>query len=792
MGDDRMAQTKATKKFEKHHLKDTLERRKGLKKVKQKQQLKAKNKARRAEENGRDVDTREDGNTGAKNGVKRSAKDAFQDMSVDDFFQGGFEVPDLPAMKRDGRKRKRLQEESDDEASEASFDQEPVPLDLSASEGESDEDDDAEDHKQQLDALAKNDPEFYKHLQDNEPELLDAQLAEIGELSDDDKEEPERRKVKKGQDVADESDADLNLASKNELTKATLEKWQTALTTQHSLRAAREVVMAFRSAAHVSDADDEDGKAFKYRISDPDAYHRLLAISLTHIPEIFQHHLPVQESKHGKVRVETSGKKFKTLTPLLRSQISSILRLLDHLSDASTLRLTLKATAPLLPYLLSFKKLVRDLIKAITTVWSASSNTDATRIEAFLLLRRIAVIADAGIRESLLKHTYQALVKASRHTTVHTIAGVNLMKNSAAELWGLIDNSVAYTTAFTFVRQLAIHLRQSIQDNKNEGYKTVYNWQYVHSLDFWSRVLSVHCVTPDAPLRPLIYPLVQVTLGALRLIPTATYFPLRFQLIRSLLRLSRTTGTYIPLAAPLYEVLNSAEMRRSPKASTLKPLDFATAIRAPKAYLKTRIYQDGLGELVQELLAEFFVLWCKNTAFPELSLPVTVILKRWLKDVNNRTPGKGNKNAKVNGMISLLVQKLEANSAFVAERRGKVQFAPNDRKGVEAFLEDIGWEKLPVGAFVVGQRKGREERATILEEARREEDERRKRREARRDVGADMYGGADAEEEEGVERSDEEDAGDGMGDGGDEEIEDEDVDEDGEEGSDLVFEEFDD
>ena len=102
----------------------------------------------------------------------------------------------------------------------------------------------------------------------------------------------------------------------------------------------------------------------------------------------------------------------------------------------------------------------------------------------------------------------------------------------------------------------------------------------------------------DAPLRPLIYPLVQVTLGALRLIPTATYFPLRFQLTRSLLRLSRTTGTFIPLAAPLYEVLNSAEMRKAPKPSTLKPLDFDTSIRVAKSYLRTRTYQDRVGEQV--------------------------------------------------------------------------------------------------------------------------------------------------------------------------------------------------
>ena len=102
------------------------------------------------------------------------------------------------------------------------------------------------------------------------------------------------------------------------------------------------------------------------------------------------------------------------------------------------------------------------------------------------------------------------------------------------ELFG-INETLGYQVGFEYVRQLAIHLRNSINatSNAKEGYKTIYNWQYCHSLDFWSRVLSQHCnpekscktINPkESPLRQLIYPLVQVTLGAIRLIPTAQFF----------------------------------------------------------------------------------------------------------------------------------------------------------------------------------------------------------------------------------------------------------------------------
>ncbi|KAI5367321.1 Putative nucleolar complex protein [Septoria linicola] len=740
-----MPVSKATKKFQNRHLSDTLEKRKGQKKTKQQQQLKERKKKRRAEEAGKDPE--KDGKPTTNGANSAAASDAFKDMSVDDFFQGGFEVPELP--KRKGSKRKR---DSDDGASDSDVSMEQAPA-QGDSDGDSDSESDMGDFKEQLDQLAKDDPEFHKVLQKDEPEVFD-DLDNL-ELSEDEEDAPKRKKQKKRDDSEDEAEG-------NELDMKTVKKWRAALLEQHSLRAAKEVVIAFRSAAQVSSSEAEE-KEFKYSVSNPQVYHELLTTALKEIPKVFEHHLPVQDAKNGKVHVQTESKKFKTLGPMLRSQISGILHLLDHLSDPATLRLTLGSLLPLLPYLLSFKKLVRDVSRAVTVVWSSHSNTEATRIAAFLVMRRLTVIGDAGIRENVLKATYQALVKGARNTTVHTMPGVNLMKNSAAELWGLAggEGGVAYTTAFTFIRSLAMHLRSSITNNSNESYKTIYNWQYVHSLDFWGRVLAMHCVEASSPLSALIYPFVQVSLGALRLIPTATYFPLRFQIVRSLLRVSLATGTYIPLAAPLYEVLNSAEMRKAPKPATLKPLDFNTTIRAPKSYLRTRTYQDGVAEQAQELLSEFFVMWAKNIAFPELALPGTVMLRRWLKEVNQRGKGKGgNKNTKINSAMQLLVQKLEANSKWIEERRAKVEFAPNHRQGVDAFLKDVGWEKTPLGAYVVGQRKTREERAKVIEEGRKEE-------ERRRASEKNVNGGAE-------EHSDSEEGDDASEDGSDEEMLDED------------------
>ena len=752
---------KSTKKFEKHHLKDTIERRKEFAKIKQRQQTKAKRKARNASDNARVSDDDDDKPPASKSSDKfASQQETLSKMSVDEFFQGGFDLPEKKGLPASTLNNKKLKHQLGKRKRETAQSSENVESDSSSlvedqvifSDGEpsSGEEEGPETHKDDLDALAEKDPEFYKYLQENDAELLDfnddLNLSEVDKPSDGD-EDTKKKRPKSKNSKASEVKSGLQESARSDTQEVTidlLKKWNVALSEQHSLRAMHQVVLAFRAGVYIN---DDDGKEHKYSILNPDAYHQLLVIALKHIPTVLAHHLPAKESPSGKVRIATDSKKYRTLSPLLKSHSAAIHHLLENLSDAPTIKLTLSSLLPLLPYLLPFKKVIKSLIKTTVNIWSDSSSNEATRITAFLVIRPLALISDASLRESVFKTTYQGLVQGSRITNTHTIAGINLMKNSAAELWSL-DPNIGYTTGFTYIRQLAVHLRTSITQPTKDSYKVIYNWQYTHSLDFWSRVLSSHCSpqqnpqlkTPSAsPLHPLIYPLVQITLGALRLIPTPTYFPLRFHLTRTLLRLSLATNTYIPLAPSLLEVLTSPELSKPPKPSTLKPLDFNTTLHAPKAYLRTRVYQDSLGVEISSLLTEFFACWAKHIAFPELVIPPAVQLKRWLKSASSTptrgkpatalgptptTKGKGNKNSKLNASIALIVQKLELNARWVEEHRRTVSFAPSDREGVENFLKDVRMEDTPLGAFLAGQRAQREERDKVLTEGRRAEEER--------------------------------------------------------------------
>lgn len=264
-----MVQSKATRKFEKNKLGDVLKKRKDVAKIKQRKQMDLKKKERKARDNARADDLEDD--KSKKTAPKADKGAALDEMSMDQFFQGGFQLPEMSkskASKSKTGKRKRTPVEDGD--SDVDMAEANGASDDSAS--DSDSGDDAEAHKEQLAELQKKDPEFYKYLKDNDAELLDfaedADLAEIDALSASEDEATPRKKKKADVDSDDEEEEEEDeSAGGNEVSLKLIQKWKIAMEEKSSLRAMREVVLAFRTAAHLN---DEEGKKYKYSISDPD------------------------------------------------------------------------------------------------------------------------------------------------------------------------------------------------------------------------------------------------------------------------------------------------------------------------------------------------------------------------------------------------------------------------------------------------------------------------------------------------------------------------------------------
>ncbi|GAA5966728.1 hypothetical protein JCM21900_004773 [Sporobolomyces salmonicolor] len=633
--------------------------------------------------------------------------------------------------------KKKQKEDEESEEEEMGVDDVLGAEELENGEGDEDDGSDLEDddlsnlsdaesdssskHMADLKSLAEKDPEFFKYLQENDAELLgfgDEEDLDMPSEEDEDEDEDEsededegaKKKSKKAKGKEKERE---NMSKKNILTKELLKTWQATTLETRSFKALRKLLLAFRSAAQSGLDEVTDGE--RYEIQSPAVFNKLIVTTLKYTPVVFAAQVPFKEV-NGKYKLSTNSKQYATAQRLIKSYFVSLQALLSSTSsDSGIPALAVSESAKLVPWVVGNRKSARGWVKMLLGLYDSA--TDEVRVAAFLALRKLAVAADHSLRESVIKGTYATLLASSRQTSVYTLPAITLMKNSASELFllpGKQESDLAYQLAFGYIRSLAILLRKGVKEASKEAFKSVYNWQFVHAVDFWSLVLSASCDKQrvaeqgESPLQQLLYPLIQVALGAIRLVPTSRYYPLRFHLIRSLLRIVQRTGTYIPLASSLFEILDSPELTKRLKPSTLKPLDWDYYLKCPAAYQRTRVYSDALVEELVYLLTEFYGALSTSIAFPELALPAVVSLKRHAKKTGQ---------AKLASLIKTLVDKLESNSRWIEERRDKVEFAPNKRDKVERFLQGEDLVKTPMGTHLKLQRKVKEAKRATLERA---------------------------------------------------------------------------
>ncbi|GMM30283.1 mRNA-binding ribosome synthesis protein [Martiniozyma asiatica (nom. inval.)] len=693
--------SKATKKFQSKHLKDTLTQRRKVKE----QKLKI---AKRKGNKGESPVIPEDKN-------QKNAK-VFDDMDVEEYFDKGMKVPE-----KKNKKKQVTKEEPDSESDSVSNDglsdseDEEKPAQKQTKNKKANAEEDASSSEEEddidMDALQKDDPEFYNYLKKNDKDLLDFQPVNPLDAMSDDEDEDDGQNAEADDIEVSESKKDTRITVDMKLIKG----WTAALKEDApSFKTLKNIVMAFKAALN---PDDEE---FKYVVTEENVFNKLMLLILQSLPLAIQKLTPYKVSSNGIRNITGNSKKIATITQILKSHVPSLLTLLSDISNTETAALVLQSVNELLPYLISMRKLLKQIVTGVVNIWSSAKKLE-TQIAAFAFMNNAAKEYPKATLEIILKSSYSSFVKNCRKTSVHSMPQINFQKNSAAELFGL-NEALGYQIGFEFIRQLAIHLRNSVNNPTKDSYKTIYNWQFCHSLDFWSRVISTQC-NPDreignkkgsqeSPLRQLIYPLVQVTIGAIRLIPTAQFFPLRFYLIRSLIRLSQNTGVFIPMFPLISEVLHSNQFSRRPKIEQLQAVDFENIIKVNKQYLNTKVFVDGISEQVIELISEYFVLYSKSVAFPELTTPPLIFLRRYLKK---------SKNPKFNKQLSILVDKLTANSKFIDQKRSTIEYGPKNKSEVSKFLQDLDWEKTPLGAYVQTQRQVKEAQAKLLRESLEEE-----------------------------------------------------------------------
>ncbi|NXI33282.1 NOC2L protein, partial [Sterrhoptilus dennistouni] len=373
----------------------------------------------------------------------------------------------------------------------------------------------ASEHKDQLSRLKDRDPEFYKFLEENDRKLLDFDASDSSEEEEALHRPPETLEEASDEDDDEDEDEGLEKVKKKKVSfipvsLKMVEGWKEAAQRNLTPKVFHEITQAYKAAVATTKGDT-GGDPSKFQVSDTAVFNALVSFC---IRDLFLHlHkllfpkapknklkmvLPSTSPLWGKLRLDI--KVYLGCTIQVRNiiifwfwaQPVPCWAILEYFGVRQTGFAPLRFLCSLFPC----------VVLGLFGIILGPTNTFHSVLPA-----------DFSVLSPPWQQMYIAFVKNSRFTSPNALPMINFMQRTLTEMLAL-DTQTSYQHSFIYIRQLAIHLRTAITLRKKENFQSVYNWQYIHCLYFWCRVLST--IHPSEVLEPLIYPLTQVIIGCIK------------------------------------------------------------------------------------------------------------------------------------------------------------------------------------------------------------------------------------------------------------------------------------
>lgn len=536
-------------------------------------------------------------------------------------------------------------------------------------------------------------------------------VSESEEEEEDDEEEPEEE----SQDESESEEENDNQESgaeneddeedgRTQVTSKMIQNWAQELSEDKPFGAIHEVVKAFK-AAILNVVPRKKASKCTYRVDGSELFNAMVRLCIRDLLPCMLRVLNLNQGSkkdsgnEKKIKPASTGSNWKKLKAPVKSYLADMLSLVSNISEPEILNAILRHVRMMINFFMCFPKMLKDLIKILINIWSEYD--EKSRVIAFVCLHKIVSNPHEKNQDFIFKNLYLNFVRNAKFTSINTLPMINFMQMSLVELYST-NTKLAYEHVFVYIRQLAIHLRNAMNFKKKESFQAVYNWQYVHSLILWAKMISI-LSNPSRDvnnhLQPLIYPLVQCIIGTLKLIPTPRYYPLRFHCVNALITISNATNVFIPIIPFILEVFDITDFNKKHATISVKPLNFSFILKLSKQQLADKSFKDMLIDIIYDNLILLLQNQSHDIAFPELTLPLIIRMKDFVKKCKN-----GNYSKVIKG----LMDKIQENNKAIEDRRNKVTFSIKDKKQVDLWTEKNKEQGTPLSLWYTRYKTMRE------------------------------------------------------------------------------------
>ena len=329
------------------------------------------------------------------------------------------------------------------------------------------------------------------------------------------------------------------------------------------------------------------------------------------------------------------------------------------------------------------------------------------QVDAYVRLREVVACgasstADASrgrkgdsVEEYVLKRAYNGLARdvcgfdggsANPARAAKAAPSLAFATSCVAELYADASPDAAYRTAFVYVRQLALKVRQALATKAPKDVGDVLCWRFLNAARAWAAALSRRGNAADDRLGELVFPLCQVLFGAIELAQAPRYAPFRMHCAKALHGLAATAEVYVPttkcLLATLRESLAASKGLPPPEKGAAKKKQLVD-YDGFAHYVDLGDGRDGhcrveLAREVVDALLDYLEVVKYSAAAPELAIVPSVALKALAKEKKC--------HPKLRAAATAAAATFEAAADDAAKKRATIGAAPKDVVAFEPLL----------------------------------------------------------------------------------------------------------